>query len=179
MNKMGDWKRAIAVFREMKFPMNTESLEDKIIAQKTVCMLQLKGMDFNYPFGLYVRGSYSPAFTQDYYLHAKEFKELATDAAVSAEEKAMVNDLDAIFQKSASLLEIGVTYAYLVREMGKSPAEAFRIIKETKGFYRDTLIAKGISKAKEFLFEPEPEDLEWLREECGPMQEASLRSLRH
>lgn len=176
---MGDWNKAVAVFDEMKFPLDCNEFEDKLIAQKTICLLQLKGMEFNYPFGMYVRGSYSPAFTKDYYEHQQEFKNLSCGVSLSDEEKAVVKNLDALFQKNAPLLEIGATYAFIVEKTNRSPTEAFRIIKETKGFYRDTQIAKGISKVKEFLFEPTKKDLEWLKNETGPMQRTSVNSLRY
>lgn len=176
---MGNWKKAIAVFDEMKFPLDCNEFEDKIIAQKTIYLLQLKGMEFNYPFGMYVRGSYSPAFTKDYYDHKLEFKNLSSGSLLSDYERVIVKTLDNLFLKNAPLLEIGATYAYIVKNTNRSPVEAFRIIKETKGFYRDTQIAKGISKAKEFLFEPTEKDLEWLKNETGPMQQASIKSMRH
>ena len=176
---MGDWEKAIAVFEEMEFPLDCDEFEDKIIGQKTICLLQLKGMNLNYPFGMYVRGSYSPSFTKDYYDHRQEFKSLSSGASLSDKEKVMVKTLDNLFRKNAPLLEIGATYAYIIKNTNSSPVEAFRIIKETKGFYRDTQIAKGISKAKEFLFEPTEKDLEWLKNETGPLQQASIKSMRH
>ncbi|HDT11392.1 MAG TPA: hypothetical protein ENN58_01495 [bacterium] len=176
---MGDWKKAIAVFEEMKFPLDCDEFEDKIIAQKTICLLQLKGMNLNYPFGMYVRGSYSPAFTKDYYDHKQEFKSLSSGSILSDEEKVMVKNLDGLFLKNAPLLEVGATYAFIVEKTNRTPIEAFRIIKETKGFYRDTQIAKGISKVKQFLFEPTEKDLEWLKNETGPMQRASIKSMRY
>ena len=30
---MGDWKKAVAVFDEMKFPLDCNEFEDKLIAQ--------------------------------------------------------------------------------------------------------------------------------------------------
>jgi len=176
---MGDWKKAVAVFEEMAFPVNCNKFEEKLIAQKTICLLQLKGMDFDYPFGMYVRGSYSPTLTRDYYEHREEFENLTAGVSLSDEEKGLVRTLDHLFGKSPSLLEIGATYAYIVEKMHLSPVEAFRVIKETKGFYRDTQIARAISKAKQFLFEPTENDLEWLKQETGPMQRASLKSMRH
>ncbi|MEA2035391.1 MAG: hypothetical protein U9N40_07915 [Euryarchaeota archaeon] len=175
---MGDWNKAVAVFDEMNFSVDCNKFEDKMIAQKTICLLQLKGMNLDYPFGMYVHGSYSPAFTKDYYEHNQEFKNRISDVSLSDEEIVMVKTLDNIFQKTPSLLEIGATYAFIVEKMGKSSVEAFRIVKDTKGFYRDTQIAKAISKAKQFLFEPTPKDLDWLKKETGPMQQASLKSLK-
>ena len=176
---MGDWKKAVAVFEEMAFPVDCNKFEEKLVAQKTICLLQLKGMNFDYPFGMYVRGSYSPALTQDYYDHREEFENLTAGVSLSDEEKAVVRTLDHLFEKSPSLLEIGATYAFVVGQLQMSPVEGFRIIKEPKGFYRDSQIARGISKAKQFLFEPTENDLEWLRQETGPMQRASLKSMRH
>ncbi|UUX92962.1 hypothetical protein [Methanoplanus endosymbiosus] len=175
---MGDWKKAVAVFKEMKFPIDCNRFEEKLAAQKIICMLQLKGMNLNYPFRLNIRGSYSKEFTRDYYNYNHEFKNLITDTTLSEDEKITVNALDSLFKKSPSLLEIGATYAYLTENLGKSPIEAFGIVKQEKGFYPDTKIAKGISKAKEFLFEPTLEDLDWLKEETGPMQRASLKSMK-
>ncbi|QYZ80179.1 hypothetical protein E2N92_12435 [Methanofollis formosanus] len=176
---MGDWKRAIAAFHEIGFSLDRDEFESKLIGQKTVCLLQIKGVDFRYPFDLYIRGPYSPEFTGDYYAHSQEFRDLETAVSLSSEEIETVKFLDELFQKSPSLLEIGATYALLVSQMGKSPVEALRIVKQEKGFYRDTQIAKGVSKVKEFLFEPAQKDLEWLKDEVGPMQKASIRSLRY
>jgi uncharacterized protein YwgA len=176
---MGDWKKTIAAFREMNFSLDRDDFESKLIAQKTVYLLQMKNVGLQYPFNLYIRGPYSPNFTRDYYSHSQEFKKGDTDVSLSPEEREVVRSLDTIFQKTPSLLEIGATYALLVKNMGRSPVEALRIVKQEKGFYRDTQIAKGVSKVKEFLFEPTPEDLEWLRGEVGPMQKASVRSLRY
>ena len=59
------------------------------------------------------------------------------------------------------------------------PLEALRQVKRLKPFYSGAQIALGISKAKEFLFQPTQKDLEDLKKETGIWQRASLKTLEH
>lgn len=176
---MGNWQKAIAFFDEIGFSLDNKEFEDRLIAQKTICLLELKNLDFDYIFNLYVRGPYSPVFTTDYYQHGDEFKNNDTPLTLSEDEIATVTYLDKLFEKSPSLLEIGATYGFLLKEGGMSAVDAYNIVKQEKGFYQDSLIAKGVSKAKQFLFEPTSDDLEWLKNEVRPWQKAAIASMRH
>jgi len=50
-------------------------------------------------------------------------------------------------------------------------------VKRLKPFYSEAQVAVGISKAKEFFFEPTVSDLDELKKETSIWQSASLRSL--
>ena len=174
---MGDWKKVVEVFAEIGFAFDVTEFEDRLVAQKIVCLLELSGVPLGYPFNLYIRGPYSPTLAEDYF-------HMATGGAdrggvfLSAEEKEAVHRIDTLFRKSPSLLEIGATYGFLLRARNLSPTAAERIVRQEKGFYPGASIAKGISRAKQLLVTPTEDDLRWLKEEVEPWQRAATRSMR-
>lgn len=172
-------KKVIAFFKELGFNFDISRFDDRLIAQKLVCMLELKGIDLGYSCSLYVRGPYSPDLTQDLYAFTREFENLRTDSRLSTEEKETAGDLSRIFGLKPVLLEVGATYGYYTLRQKSDPLEAVRQVRRLKPFYSEAQIALGISKAKQFLFEPTQKDLEDLKRETGIWQRASLKSLEH
>ncbi|MFA6332471.1 MAG: hypothetical protein WCX22_05930 [Methanoregula sp.] len=170
-------KKVIAFFKELGFAFDIAEFDDRLIAQKLVCLLELKGIDLGYPCSLYVRGPYSPDLTQDLYAFTAEFATLETGARLSAQEKETAGELGRIFGLKPIPLEVGATYGYYTLRQGSDPLEAVRQVKRLKPFYSEAQIALGVSKAKQFLFTSTPEDLEDLRKETGIWQRASLESL--
>ncbi len=71
-------KKLIAFFKELGFEFNISRFDDRLIAQKVVCLLELRGIDLGYSCSLYVRGPYSPDLTKDLYAHTREFENLET-----------------------------------------------------------------------------------------------------
>jgi uncharacterized protein YwgA len=172
-------KKVIAFFRELGFHFNIGEFDDRLIAQKLICLLELKGIDLGYPCSLYVRGPYSPDLTQDLYAFTREFETLQTSSRLNPTEKKAADELGRIFGLKPVLLEVGATYGYFAIRQECDPLEALRQVKRLKPFYSEAQIALGISKAKEFLFQPTHEDLENLKKETGIWQRASVQSLEH
>jgi uncharacterized protein YwgA len=172
-------KRVIAFFKELGFQFDINRFEDRLIAQKIVCLLELKGIDLGYPCSVYVRGPYSPDLTRDLYEFHHEFGQFVTESHLSAHEKEIARNLDSIFGLKPVLLEVGATYGYFSLKEGCNPLEALTRVKRLKPFYSEAQIAVGISKAKEFLFEPTARDLKELKKETNIWQRASLRSMEH
>ena len=50
-------KKVIAFFKELGFEFDISRFDDRLIAQKLVCLLELKGIDLGYSCSLYVRGT--------------------------------------------------------------------------------------------------------------------------
>ena len=170
-------KKAIAFFKELGFHFNISQFDDRLVAQKLVCLLGLKGIDLGYPCNIYVRGPYSPELTEDLFGFTREFENLETGVRLSAAEKETAGDLGRIFGLRPVPLEVGATYGYYSLRQNCDPFEALRQVKRLKPFYSEAQIALGISKAKEFLFSPTEKDLEELKKETGIWQRASLKSL--
>lgn len=172
-------KKAIAFFKELGFTFDISRFDDRLIAQKLVCLLELKGIDLGYSCSLYVRGPYSPDLTQDLYAHTREFETLKTDTRLSAEEKDVAGDLARIFSLKPVPLEVGATYGYYVLRQNSDPLEALLRVKLLKPFYSEAQVALGISKAKQFLFVPSENDRDEIKKETGIWQRAALRSGEH
>ena len=172
-------KKLIAFFKELGFSFAISRFDDRLIAHKLVFLLELKGIDLGYSCSLYVRGPYSPDLTQDLYAFTHEFETLETGSRLSPEEKEIAGKLARIFGLKPVPLEVGATYGYYALRQNSDPLEASRQVKRLKPFYSEAQIALGISKAKQFLFEPTQKDLEDLKKETGIWQRASIKTLEH
>jgi len=176
---MEDRKKVIAFFKELGFEFDISRFDDRLVAQKLVCLLDLKGINLGYSSSIYVRGPYSPDLTQDLFEFTNEFENLKTDIRLTAPEKEAAGELGRIFGLKPVLLEVGATYGFYALRQNCDPLEALRHVKRLKPFYSEAQVALGISKAKEFLFRPTPKDLKDLKEETGIWQRASLKTLEH
>jgi len=172
-------KKIIALFKEMDFHLDISKFDDRLIVQKIVCLLELKGLKLGYPYSIYVKGLYSPVLTKDLYEFTDEFQEFKTESHLNNPEKQSADNLNGIFGLKPVLLEVGATYGYYMKRENCDPLEALKRVKQLKPFYSQAQIAVGVSKVKEFLFEPTVKDLEELRKEIEPWQRAALRSMRH
>jgi len=173
---MEKYQKVIAFFKELGFRFDISSFDDRLVAQKLVCLLELKGVDLGYSCSLYVRGPYPPDLTQDLYAFPNEFATMDTGSRLTSEEKETADDLGRIFGLKPVPLEVGATYGYYTLRQGSDPLEAVRQVKRLKPFYSEAQIALGVSKAKQFLFTPTKNDLDALKEETGIWQRASLKN---
>jgi len=172
-------EKVIAFFKELGFEFDISRFDDRLIAQKLICLLELKGIDLGYSCSMYVRGPYSPDLTQDLFAFTREFEKSKTGAQLDPIEKKAADDLGRIFGLKPVPLEVGATYGFYTLRQKCDPPEASRQVKRLKPFYSEAQIALGISKAKEFLFKPTKKDLEELKKETGIWQRASLKSLEN
>ncbi len=172
-------KKVIAFFRELGFHPDITRFDDRLVAQKLVCLLELKGVDLGYPCSIYVRGPYSPDLTKDLYEFSDEFEHYTTETRLNDREKETAAQLESIFGLKPILLEVGATYGHYTMREKFSPRQALTQVKRLKPFYSEAQVALGISKAKEFLFEPTGKDLTELKKETSIWQNASLKSREH
>ena len=170
-------KKLIACFKELDLKIDIELFEDRVLAQKVACLLQLKGIKLGYDFGLYVRGPYSPALTQDLYRYNADFKCFKTDVKLTKGERAISEGLRTVLGFSPTILEIGATYGYFNMIEGLDPVESQRRVKRMKPFFSDAQMAIGISKAKQFLFEPTQGQMQELKKELAVWQNVAMSSL--
>ncbi len=171
---MTDIGKVIACFKELEFHFHLENFEDRLIAQKIVCLLQLKGVELGYPSGLYIRGPYSPVLTQDLYENGKDISCYKTEVSLSEQEKGSVNELKNIFGLSSSLLEIGATYGFQNQILHQDHFDSFKELKKMKPFYSDAMLALGASKAKQFFGKVSDDNMKEMKVEFEAWQNASF-----
>jgi hypothetical protein len=167
---MSDYQKIIAEFKEMGFTPKVEQFQDRLIVQKLVYLLQLKTRTMSFPYGLHIRGPYSRALADELFAHRSEFEKQKTVVTLKPNEIQAVHELRDLFALTPSLLEVGATYAYFAYQQKLDPARATKKTKEMKKNLSETRIAIGISKAKEYLFQPTRQELESLHEELEPWQ---------
>ena len=151
---MDEIEKVIAAFREMKFRPNIDDFQDRLIAQKINCLLNLSGVNTGFECNLYIRGPYSPQLADALFTNRERVETLQSSVVFRSEEKEKIKELKSIFGTNASHLEIGSTYGYLTMKMHMPPMEAIKTVKSMKSFFTEAQIAVGISKAKEFLITP-------------------------
>lgn len=171
--------KVVACLKALGFKPKVDSFEDRLIIQKAVYLLQLKGIKANFGYHLYVRGPYSKELTDQVYGNRKKIEQLETSAGLSSAESKNIEEFKSLFSGlKPSILEIAATYSFFAFEQSQDAITALKNVKRMKSFYSEAQIAVGISKAKEFLFKPSEKQLSDLKEELRPWQEASAKSLR-
>ena len=175
---MSDFGKVLACLKSlgMKRP-STENFEDKLIIQKAVYLLQLKGVKTGFAFNLCVRGPYSLDLTAELYDRRRELRSLETSTKLSVKEAEAVQELRELTDLKPSLLEVAATYAFFAFEQGTDPFTASKGVRAMKGFYPEAQIALGISHAKRFLFRPTKGDIEEMKREHEGIERASLFDL--
>ena len=64
---MGSISKVYALVERFGLDFEIAEFDHRIIVQKMICLLELKGLDLGYSYGLYLRGPYSPELTSDLY----------------------------------------------------------------------------------------------------------------
>lgn len=171
--------KVVACFKELGFKPTVENFEHRLIIQKAVYLLQLKGIKTDFGYHLYVRGPYSKELTDQIYGNRKKVEHLENPAKLSNAESKGIQEFKELFGEfKPSLLEIAATYSFFAFEQKQDPITALKNVKKMKSFYSEAQIAVGISKAKEFLFRPSEKELAEMKEEAKAWQDASLKSIR-
>jgi len=170
---MGDLNKVLAYLKEMGFKPDIDDFQDKLVVQKTVCLLELVGINLHYPFSMYVRGPYSPALTEDLYANKNMVNNLKTDYSPTEKEKTQLQTLFELSNElDPSVLEIMSTYAFLVHKLKKDERQAIIDLKKLKSFYSEGRIAVGMSRAKQ-LFKPSEKEIEQMKAEFNEWEAAS------
>jgi len=166
----------IAYLKTLGFHPKINKFEDRLIIQKTAYLLQLKKMPLNYNFGLYARGPYSPTLTKEIYEHQKEIEQLQTKTQPNQTEKEKLTEFHEIFPNpQPSILEIAATYAHFAYKEKQDPLTAKKNTKTMKQFYTETQLTIGINKAKQFLYQPTPQEQKEILNEFQPWQNATTK----
>lgn len=172
---MDELKKVLRYLKELGFKPDVDKFQDRLVIQKTVCLLKMMGLDVGYSFSLYVRGPYSPSLTNDLYSNRNEVNNLKTNYTSNEEEKKKLNVFSEISNNlEPTLLEIMSTYAFLIREPENNEKQAIIKLKKLKSFYSEGRIAIGVSKAKQLLFKPSETDIEKMKAEFNDWQDASI-----
>lgn len=153
--------------------LSGDNFEDKLVIQKVVYLLKLKGIEFSYPFNLYVRGPYSPSLTRDIYGHKKELIDLRSNEELSPSEKKVIQEFIDVMELRPAQLEVAATYAYFAFERRLDAVSSTAHVRRMKGFYPEAQIALGISRAKQLLFRPTADQIASMKEEDGMWESAS------
>lgn len=166
----------IACLKELGVKPSLGTFENRLVIQKLVYLLQKLEVPTGFQYGLYVHGPYSPDLTKCLYAHQKELETLQTRHVLTAKEAGAVNQLKEINLKP-EFLEVMSTYLCLSIDLHEKEDDAIRRLKELKPFFSEGDVAVGVSKAKQLLFKPTKEDLEWLKKENAAWSAVSDESL--
>ena len=171
--------KAIACFKAIGLTPKVGSFQDRLVIQKAIYLLQQKGIKMGFGYGLHVRGPYSPSLTKEIFGNVKKIEKLETSEKLTSVEGKIVEEFNELFSGlTPSMLEIAATYSYFTMELHEDPITAQKNVKRIKSFYSAPKIATGVSKAKEFLFQPTKKELDELKEETKAWREASLKTIK-
>ncbi len=171
--------KVIACLKGIGLKPKVDDFQNRLVIQKAIYLLKLKGIDPGFDYNLYVRGPYSPDLTKEVYDHKSAVEELKTSTRLSNAEAGMVGEFKELFSDfKPSILEVAATYAFFAFERKQDPITALQNVKRMKSFYSGAQIAVGVSKAKEFLFKPSEKQLADMKEEARAWQDASLKSMQ-
>jgi uncharacterized protein YwgA len=177
---MGELKKVLGYLKELGKRPRVDEFKDKLVIQKTVCLLELSGIKLGYAFSLYVRGPYSPSLTKELYDNKEMVNKLQTDYVPDAREKQL---LHTIFDLSDGLdpvlLEIMSTYAYFIKELNYEEKIAITSLKKLKPFYSEGRIAVGVSKAKQLFFKPTEKEIEEMKKEFSGWQDVIISDQKY
>lgn len=174
---MSDFGKVIACLKELGLKPSVDNFQDKLVIQKVIYLLQLKGVKTGFNYGLYVRGPYSPALTKEMYAHKQEFEHLKTNIELTQREREDIRELKELFDFKPGLLEVAATYAYFAYGRKQDPLTAIKNVRIIKGFYPEAQISVGISRAKQLLFKPTEKQLDEMKKEHDAWERASLHDL--
>ncbi|MCX6804145.1 MAG: hypothetical protein NTY48_06300 [Candidatus Diapherotrites archaeon] len=174
-----DFEKAIACIRAVGIKPNLDNFDNKLVIQKTIFLLQKKGIDCGVPYNFYVRGPYSPELTKGMYEEQEKLKSLKTSKELSKKEEKSAEEFKEIFEElTPGILEVAATYAYFAFEKKEPAIEALRKVRETKGFYPEAQISQGVSKAKQFLYEPTKKELDEMKKEFKMWENAGINTIK-
>ena len=175
---MADLNKAIGCLNALGLKPKLDSFKDKLVIQKVIYLIQKKGLDLGFSYGIYIRGPYSQGLTKELYANRRKVEELDSNSVLSGEEKKVIEEIKALFDlNKPSVLEIAATFEYFQADARLNEFEALIRLKDLKPFYSETEVAIGVSKAKQLFFKPSETDLSELKKELMPWQNASLRDL--
>ncbi len=175
---MGDLKKLLACLNTLDFHPKVDDFQDKLIIQKTTCLLELLGLEFGYPFSIYIRGPYSPDLTRELYENREMVEKLQTNYSVEKREREKLSRLaQASDNLNPTMLEIMATYSFLTKSCEVESKEALVKLKRLKPFYSEAQIAVGVSRVKQLFFVPTEKEIKEMKTEFDEWDNASNLSI--
>lgn len=171
---MGNIEKVQKIFKALEFDFDIDDFEHRLIAQKLVCLLQLKGLDLGYQIDIYVRGPYSPELTKDLYHLNNEKPEGGKEDIINSDDYELIKELKDIIGLDPIELEIASTYAFFLINRNMDHIESYNQLKKMIPFYSHKHILSGINKAKIFLSDLRKNHENDMKEEFKAWQNASI-----
>lgn len=168
--------RVIESFHQLGFAPRVGEFEDRILIQKCVLLLQLKGLRTGYSYRLYIRGPYCEELNREVFAHRAEFESPVSRGTLDEKEQAIVAAFGETFDLRPNQVEVAGTYAFFVSCAGLDQIEASRRTRRLKSFIPAAQQAVAIARAKRFLYPPTDEETREMKEEFALWERASLRS---
>ena len=90
--------KVIESFHRLGFAPRVGEFEDRILIQKCVLLLQLRGLGTTYPYRLHIRGPYCVELNREAFAHHAEFEAPGPRGALDEEERAIVAEFGETFE---------------------------------------------------------------------------------
>ena len=129
-------------FDALGLPLQIQTFEDRLIAQKTICLAQAAGIQLGYHFGWYLRGPYSPGLTRDLFSVSEAIAEGSDESGTwKFDEQSLVRvrQISPLFKCEsrtalASKLELLASTGYLISQGRVSARDVSEIQKVLENF---------------------------------------------
>ena len=152
------------VLRETGVQVNVRTFADRLIMQKTGYLLQQAGIPLGYHFTWYLRGPYSPDYTDDVFalagagsVEAAELDQWKLDEP-SANILTRVKGLFDRASKEAGparWLELLASVLFLIRTRQASaddPSGIVNVLRKNEKFYSEPEVLEGIAELRQYEF---------------------------
>ncbi len=118
---------------------NVSSFNQRLLAQKIMYIIQeVFGIDFGYDFNLYLRGPYSPKFTNEFYeiKNTVNFEELEFDDPEKNNLLLNLKEIISNYSSDVGIMELSSTLLYLYQK--NHSQQAIKLMKKIKqGFSKE------------------------------------------
>lgn len=170
--------KVLAAYQELGMKIDLSDFDFRLQAQKVAYLLQKLGVDIPYPFTLYVRGTYAPQLTKDLFENEEGPKARPRRDTLTKRDLEAIAHFKKHIELRSSQLEVAATYHFLRYIDGLPEDDSIRKLKDLKPFIPEREVVVGISRIKQLFPQASAKDIEDLRAEMEPWDEATRRSDR-
>jgi hypothetical protein len=152
------------VLREAGVSVNVRSFADRLIMQKTGYLLQQAGVSLGYHFSWYLRGPYSPDYTDDVFTLAGAGAEAVEldEWKLDPPSLDVVGRVKGLFQSAlrtggaARWLELLASALFLIRTRqanANDTAGIVNVLRKNDKFYSEQEVADGLAELRRYGFQ--------------------------
>lgn len=152
------------VLRETGVPVSVRSFADRLIMQKTGYLLQQAGVSLGYHFSWYLRGPYSPDYTDDVFALAGAGAEAGEldEWKLDPPSLGVVGRVKGLFQSArrrgdaARWLELLASALFLIRTRqanANDTAGIVNVLRKNDKFYSEQEVADGLAELRRYEFQ--------------------------